>query len=204
MGQRWWVWVWVWVFGRTGRSLGQRMSSRSVRTSVLRLSSLILQRTAGGMSANMVDRAPLLVWRRVAAWPGEDSTSLRHKTRCVIVCVLRAVCVCVACCVCVCVCVLRVCVCVSYIVLTVGVAEAGDVGVGEQEVEGDGQEGEVSHEGEVLAVHDDLVQLVGEGQPVETLAHEVHVGVPHAHGQVVVVQSLLKESGGVSDSTYGR
>jgi hypothetical protein len=91
---------------------------------------------------------------------------------------------------------------VSYIVLTVGVAEAGDVGVGEQEVEGDGQEGEVSHEGEVLAVHDGLVELVGEGQPLEPLAHQVHVGVTHAHGEIVVVQSLQKENGGVRSSTY--
>ena len=151
--------------------------------SALRLSSLIRLRTAGGMSANMVDRAFLLVCRRVLAWGGEDQKSYNLSLT---LTSYSHVCA---------------CVCVSYIVLTVGVAEAGDVGVGEQEVESDGQEGEVSHEGEVLAVHDDLVQLVGEGQPLEPLAHQVHVGVPHAHGQVVVVQSLQKESGGVWDST---
>lgn len=73
-----------------------------------------------------------------------------------------------------------------------GVADAGHVRVRKQEVEGDGQEGQVSHEGEVLAVQDDVVHSVGEGEPVQGLAHTVQVGVSDAHGQVVVVQTLRK------------
>lgn len=47
-----------------------------------------------------------------------------------------------------------------YLVLTVGVVDAGDVCVGKQEVECDGQEGQVFHQGEVLAVHDDVIDPV--------------------------------------------
>lgn len=74
-----------------------------------------------------------------------------------------------------------------------GIADAGHVCVRKQEVEGDGQEGQVSHEGEVLAVQDDVVDSVGEGEPVQGLAHAVQVWVSDAHGQVVVVQTLRRK-----------
>lgn len=73
------------------------------------------------------------------------------------------------------------------------IAEAGDVRVRKQEVEGDGEEGQVSHEGEILAAQDDVVHSVGEGEPVQGLAHTVQVGVPDAHGQVVVIQTLRRK-----------
>ena len=38
-----------------------------------------------------------------------------------------------------------------------GITDAGHVRVGEQEVESDGQEGQVSHQGEVLVVQNLLV-----------------------------------------------
>lgn len=74
-----------------------------------------------------------------------------------------------------------------------GIANTGHMRVRKQEVEGDGQEGQVSHEGEILAVHDDVVHSVGEGEPVQGLAHTVQVGVSDAHGQVVVVQTLRRK-----------
>lgn len=69
-----------------------------------------------------------------------------------------------------------------YLVLAVRIADAGHMRVGEQEVERDRQEGEVLHQREVLAVHDHVVQPVGERQPVQSLADAVQVGVPHTHG----------------------
>lgn len=81
----------------------------------------------------------------------------------------------------------------SHLLLAVGIADAGHVRVRKQEVEGDGQEGQVSHEGEILAVQDDVVHSVGEGEPVQGLAHAVQVGVSDAHGQVVVVQALRRK-----------
>lgn len=47
-----------------------------------------------------------------------------------------------------------------YLVLAVGIADARHVCVGKQEVECDRQEGQVSHQGEVLAVQNHLVQPV--------------------------------------------
>lgn len=47
-----------------------------------------------------------------------------------------------------------------HLVLAVGIADAGHVRVGKQEVECDGQEGQVSHQGEVLPVHDHLIEPV--------------------------------------------
>lgn len=44
--------------------------------------------------------------------------------------------------------------------LAMGIADAGHMCVGEQEVEGDGEEGQVSHQGKVLPVQDHLVQPV--------------------------------------------
>ena len=44
--------------------------------------------------------------------------------------------------------------------LAVRIADAWYVCVGKQEVECDGQEGQVSHQGEVLAVHNHVVQPV--------------------------------------------
>lgn len=79
-----------------------------------------------------------------------------------------------------------------YLLLAVGVADAGHMRVCKQEVEGDGQEGQVSHEGEILAVQDDVVHPVGEGEPVQGLAHTVQVGVSDAHGQVVIMQTLRR------------
>lgn len=71
-----------------------------------------------------------------------------------------------------------------------GVADAGHLCVCKQEVERDGQEGQVSHEGEILAVQDHVVHSVREGEPVQGLAHTVKVGVSDAHRQVVIVETL--------------
>lgn len=81
----------------------------------------------------------------------------------------------------------------SYLLLTVGVADAWHMCVGKQEVECDRQEGQVSHEGEILPMHDCLVQPVWEGEPVQSLAHTLQVGVSHTHGQIVIVQTLRRK-----------
>lgn len=80
----------------------------------------------------------------------------------------------------------------KYLVLAVGVADAGDVCVGKQEVECDGQEGQVSHQREVLSVQNHLVQPVRERQPIQSLTHTLQVGVPHTHGQIIIIQTLRK------------
>lgn len=81
----------------------------------------------------------------------------------------------------------------SYLLLAVGVADAWHVCVGKQEVECDRQEGQVSHEGEILPMHDCLVQPVWKGEPVQSLAHTLQVGVSHTHGQIVIVQTLRRK-----------
>lgn len=59
----------------TGRSLGQMMLSRSVRISSVSVSVLILLLMHAGMSANMEERAFLLVRRREVACGGNDNDS---------------------------------------------------------------------------------------------------------------------------------
>lgn len=86
----------------------------------------------------------------------------------------------------------------SYLLLAVGVADAWHVCVGKQEVECDRQERQVSHEGEILPVDDCLVQPVWEGEPVQSLAHTLQVGVSHAHGQIVIVQTLRRKDREIS------
>lgn len=79
-----------------------------------------------------------------------------------------------------------------YLVVAVRIADAGHMHVGEQEVKCHGEEGQVSHQGEVLSMQNHLVQPVGERQPIQSLAHALHVGVPHSHGQVVIIEALRK------------
>lgn len=55
----------------TGRSLGQMMSRSSVSMSRVRLSWLILVLMHAGTSANIVDKAFLLLRIREEAWRGE-------------------------------------------------------------------------------------------------------------------------------------
>lgn len=76
--------------------------------------------------------------------------------------------------------------------LAVGIADAGNVRVGEQEVKCDGEERQVSHQGEVLPVENHLVQPVREGQPVQSLTDAQQVGVSHTHGQIIIIQTLSK------------
>lgn len=74
--------------------------------------------------------------------------------------------------------------------LTVGVTDAGNMRVGKQEVKCDREEGQVSHQGEVLPVQNHLVQPVRERQPVQSLTDTLQVGVPHTHGQIIIIQTL--------------
>lgn len=60
---------------RTGRSLGQMMSRSSVSISRVRLCWLILVLTHAGMSANMVDKAFLLLRSREEAWREDGNES---------------------------------------------------------------------------------------------------------------------------------
>lgn len=62
----------------TGRSLGQMMLRSSVRISRVRLSWLILVLMHAGMSANMEDKAFLLLRRREEAWRRHNSDSVMH------------------------------------------------------------------------------------------------------------------------------
>jgi len=75
----------------------------------------------------------------------------------------------------------------EYLVVAVGIADAGHVRVSKQEVKRDGQEGQISHQGEVLPVQNHLVQPVCERQPIQSLAHALQVGVPHTHGQIIII-----------------
>lgn len=77
-----------------------------------------------------------------------------------------------------------------YLVLAVWIGDSGHVCVGKQEVECDRQEGQVSHQGEVLAVQNFLVQPVWEGEPVQSLTDILKIWVPHTHGQVIIIQTL--------------
>lgn len=201
------------------------MTSRSsVRTSSVRLSWLILVLMHAGISANIVDKAFLQLRSREEAWRGDNHDSVMisnvtiqiflPKTTYVFVlffilsvsigpffylssfnmmcCFFSLFCETL---------VFSLCCCTTvhevdwYLVLAVGIADAGHVCVGKQEVECDGQEGKVSHEGEVLPVQNHLVQPVGERQPIQSLAHTLQVGVPHTHGQIIIIQTLRRRDG---------
>lgn len=166
------------------------ISRSSVSISTLRLSWLILTLMHAGMSASIVDRAFLLPRSREEAWGGKMT-----QTSVIILSTFLSF-------------VLtgfyfymrdtwdRVFsrnAASSYLLLAVGVADAWHMRVGKQEVECDRQEGQVSHEGEILPVHDCLVQPVREGEPVQSLAHTLQVGVSHTHGQIVIVQTLRRK-----------
>lgn len=73
-----------------------------------------------------------------------------------------------------------------------GITDAWHICVSKQEVVCDGQEGQVSHQREVLPVHNHLVQPVGEAEPVQSLAYAVQVGISHSHGQIIIIQTLRK------------
>lgn len=124
------------------------MSSSSVSMSRLRQWWLILDLMHAGMSANIVVSAFLLLRRREEAW--RDGERKNHRNQLdfsgQLVLIFDLV--------------------DSYLLLAVGIADAGHMRVRKKEVEGDGQEGQVSHEGEILAVQDDVVHSVGEGEPV--------------------------------------
>lgn len=130
----------------TGRSLGQMMSRSSGSMSRARMCWLVLDLMQAGMSLSIVDRAFLLLRSREEAWrraiqyffllqffrgfDGTQSTSGQDRTGC------------------------------QYLVLAVWIGDSGHVCVGKQEVECDRQEGQVSHQGEVLAMQNFLVQPV--------------------------------------------
>lgn len=78
----------------------------------------------------------------------------------------------------------------QYLVVAVWIGDPGHVRVGKQEVECDGHEGQVSHQGEVLVVQNFLVQPVREGEPVQSVTDTLKVWVPHTHGQVIIIQAL--------------
>lgn len=78
--------------------------------------------------------------------------------------------------------------------VAVRIADTGHMCVGKQKVKMNRQEGQVSHQGEVLSMQDHLVQPVMERQPIQSLAHAVQVGVPHPHQQKVIIEAL-KERG---------
>lgn len=74
--------------------------------------------------------------------------------------------------------------------VAVGITDAWHACVSKQEVESDRQEGQVSHQREVLSVQNHLVQPVGEREPIQSLTHAVQVGISHSHGQIIIVQPL--------------
>lgn len=83
-----------------------------------------------------------------------------------------------------------------------GIADAGHVRVGKQEVECDGQEGQVSHQGEVLPTQYHMVQPVWERQPIQSLARTLQVGVSNPHGQIIFIQTLKKRDGQIYSTWY--
>lgn len=152
----------------TGRSLGQMMSKSSGSMSRARMCWLVLDLMHAGMSLNIVVRAFLLLrsreeaWRRVIQYLDDSMvcSAQQDRTGC------------------------------HYLVLAVWIGDSGHVCVGKQEVECDRQEGQVSHQGEILAVQNFLVQPVWEGEPVQSLTDILKVWVPHTHGQVIIIQTL--------------
>lgn len=79
--------------------------------------------------------------------------------------------------------------------VAVRIFDAWHMCVGKQEVECDGQEGQILHQGKILIVENHLVQSVREGQPLQGVTHTVHVWVSDTHGQKVIVQTLKRKKG---------
>lgn len=143
------------------------MSSSSGSRSRARMCWLVLDLMHAGMSLSIVDRAFLLPRSREEAWStATQYFFLLQFVQFVTVAGRR------------------------YLVLAVWIGDSGHVCVGKQQVECDRQEGQVSHQGEVLAVQNFSVQPVREGEPVQSLADVLKVWISHAHGQVIIIQPL--------------
>lgn len=80
--------------------------------------------------------------------------------------------------------------CWTHLGLGAGVGQAGDGGGSEEQVEGHGQEGQVTQQLETLGLQHGPAQQVREAQPLQGQAHGAQAGISHLHLQEVLKEAL--------------